>query len=113
MGTRSDAGNQENTRVGMTALDIGAQSGFYTLLLSKLVGSKGKVIAFEPLPANYRLLDENVGLNGVENVIVEHQAVADHTGEMIFSSPPTKRPSLRARFWKVTTRAPFRSIGLA
>lgn len=78
---------EENTRLGMTALDIGAQSGFYTLLLSKLVGSKGKVIAFEPLPANYRLLDENVGLNRLQNVIVVHQAVADHTGEISFQFP--------------------------
>ena len=37
---------------GMTVADIGAQSGFYTLLLSKRVGAKGQVIAFEPLPAN-------------------------------------------------------------
>jgi FkbM family methyltransferase len=57
------------------------------LLLSKLVGSNGKVIAFEPLPANYRLLDENVGLNRLQNVIVEHQAVADHTGEISFQFP--------------------------
>ena len=45
---------------GMIVVDIGAQSGFYTLLLSKRVGLNGKVIAFEPLPANYRLLDENL-----------------------------------------------------
>jgi len=36
-------------REGRRALDIGAHIGYYTLLLSKLVGNSGKVIAFEPL----------------------------------------------------------------
>jgi FkbM family methyltransferase len=72
---------------GMTALDIGAQSGFYSLLLSRLVGPRGKVVAFEPLPANYRLLDENLAINGIQNVVARHEAVADFPGEMQFSFP--------------------------
>jgi len=35
---------------GDTVYDIGAHFGFYTLLLSKLVGENGKVYAFEPNP---------------------------------------------------------------
>jgi FkbM family methyltransferase len=80
---------------GMTVADIGAQSGFYTLLLSKRVGLDGKVIAFEPLPANYRLLDENIRLNNIENVIIRHEAVGDHSGEVSFHFP-TEEPSLIA-----------------
>lgn len=34
-------------REGMTAIDIGAHQGFYTLLLSLKVGLEVKVIAFE------------------------------------------------------------------
>src|SRR5574341_2129532 len=34
---------------GMRAFDIGANAGFYTLALSRLVGDHGKVWAFEPL----------------------------------------------------------------
>lgn len=48
---------------GDTAIDIGAHIGFYTLLLSKLVGRDGKVIAFEPLPGNFKILEENIRLN--------------------------------------------------
>lgn len=70
---------------GMTAFDIGAYAGFFTLLLSKLVGPKGKVVAFEPLPANFRVLEENVKLNSIQNVIVEKQVVASSTGQ--FSLP--------------------------
>jgi len=41
---------------GTTVLDIGANVGFFSILLSRLVGPKGKVIAFEPLPRNTEML---------------------------------------------------------
>jgi FkbM family methyltransferase len=66
---------------GMTVLDIGAQSGFYTLFLSKLVGPEGTVVAFEPLPANFRLLEENIQLNRAGNVVLRREAVAAQSGE--------------------------------
>jgi len=71
----------ENVKPGMVALDIGAHSGFYTLMLSKLVGPGGKVIAFEPLPANFRTLEENMALNGITNVQLQQRAVGEHSGE--------------------------------
>jgi FkbM family methyltransferase len=80
---------------GMTVADIGAQSGFYSLLLSKRVGAQGQVIAFEPLPANYRLLEENLRLNKIENVIVCREAVADRNGTLNFQFP-SDEPSLIA-----------------
>lgn len=45
---------------GMTFIDIGAHYGFFTLLGSYLVGSKGKVLAFEPTPTTYQQLLRNV-----------------------------------------------------
>jgi len=72
---------------GMTVIDIGAHSGYFTLLLSKLVGPEGKVIAFEPLPANFRFLEENVSLNALQNVIARREAVAERSGEMKFEFP--------------------------
>lgn len=78
---------QRHVTPGMTVLDVGAQTGFYSLLLSKLVGPKGKVIAFEPLPANFRLLEENVRLNSLENVTLRNRAVAEVSGEMKFEFP--------------------------
>ncbi len=80
---------------GMTVADVGAQSGFYTLLLSKRVGAKGQVIAFEPLPANFRLLEENLRLNKIDNVLVRREAVADRTGVLNFQFP-SDEPSLIA-----------------
>lgn len=37
---------------GMTVFDVGANVGYYTLLLARGVGPKGRVIAFEPNPIN-------------------------------------------------------------
>ncbi|MGA7225245.1 MAG: FkbM family methyltransferase, partial [Candidatus Acidiferrales bacterium] len=57
------------------------------LLLSRLVGAAGRVFALEPLPANFRLLDENVRLNNLRNVVVSHEAVAQASGELTFPFP--------------------------
>ncbi len=65
---------------GHTAIDIGAHIGYYTLLMADAVGSGGKVIAFEPEPGNYAILQENVRNNGYCNVQLVQKAVADRTG---------------------------------
>jgi FkbM family methyltransferase len=62
---------------GSVVLDIGANIGYHTLLFAKLVGQSGKVFAFEPSPANLRLLEKNVSINGYSNVILEQKAVSN------------------------------------
>ncbi len=52
---------------GDRVLDAGANIGYFTLLAAARVGSSGRVYAFEPEPANYRLLTHNVALNGFED----------------------------------------------
>jgi FkbM family methyltransferase len=49
---------------GMRVLDIGANMGFYTLLLADLVGPDGHVTAFEAHPNLFDLLARNVEVNG-------------------------------------------------
>jgi FkbM family methyltransferase len=53
---------------GMTVLNVGANIGYYSLLCSKLVGERGKVIALEPHPDNFQLLRENIEQNQAWNV---------------------------------------------
>jgi FkbM family methyltransferase len=78
---------RENVLPGMTVMDIGAHAGFYALLFAKLVGPAGQVIAFEPLPANFRLLEENIALNGLRNVLVRHEAVGERSGKLNLEVP--------------------------
>jgi FkbM family methyltransferase len=68
-------------RPGMTVLDIGAHHDLYTLLAAKLVGRRGKVIAFEPSPREYLRLAKHVRVNRCKNVEMESCAVGNETGE--------------------------------
>jgi FkbM family methyltransferase len=72
---------QRFLRPGMTVLDLGAHHGLYTLLASKLVGRKGRVIAFEPSPKERKRLAKHIWLNGADNVRVEGYAVGAESGE--------------------------------
>lgn len=65
---------------GMTVFDVGANAGFYTLAFSRLVGSSGRVIAFEPLAENVANLRRHVLLNQLSNVTVIQAAVSDKPG---------------------------------
>lgn len=77
----------KNVSSGSVALDIGAHIGFYTLLLSKLVGSEGRVYSFEPLPENHRLLRENVELNHCQNVTLVQKAILSQSGVIRVTVP--------------------------
>jgi FkbM family methyltransferase len=66
---------------GMVVVDIGANIGYYTLIAARLVGNKGTVYAFEPEPSNYKLLCENIAINGYTNIVPIEQAVSDASGK--------------------------------
>lgn len=51
-------------RPGMTTVDVGANYGYYTLLMADLVGPSGAVYAVEPNPDVATLLRRSVLLNG-------------------------------------------------
>jgi FkbM family methyltransferase len=72
---------QRFLRPGMTVLDIGAHHGLYTLLASKLIGPRGKVVAFEPSPRERKALRLNVGMNRCKNVVIQGLALGDKAGE--------------------------------
>ena len=59
----------------MTVYDVGAQAGFYTLMVSRIVGDSGQVFAFEPSVREARYLIEHVRLNQLRNVRIVQAAV--------------------------------------
>ncbi len=74
---------------GSVVLDIGAHVGFYTLLASVLVGPRGRVVAFEPVPSNVSYLKEHLRLNAIRNVRVMEAAVSDCCGVTSFEEAPS------------------------
>ena len=54
----------QRLKPGMTAIDVGANFGYYTLLMGEAVGETGRVIAVEPNPDAASLLRESVNLSG-------------------------------------------------
>lgn len=68
-----------NVKEGDVVLDIGAHYGYFSLLLSHIVGDEGKVFSFEPTPSTYEILLKNV--NSRQNVIPVNKAVGSQNGE--------------------------------
>ena len=69
---------QQHIKKGDIVLDIGANIGFYTKILSDLVGDSGKVYAFEPDKTNFSHLMNNA--RHLKNVVFHNKAVNDKTG---------------------------------
>jgi FkbM family methyltransferase len=67
---------------GDIVVDIGANRGQYTILLSKLVGQKGKVYAFEPDPRSFLILKHRT--RKLKNVIIERRAVGNKKSKVKF-----------------------------
>ena len=63
-------------RAGMVAIDVGANFGYYTILLGALVGDTGRVYAIEPAPTAAAMLRRSVELNGLQNVATVIEAAA-------------------------------------
>jgi FkbM family methyltransferase len=77
-------------QTGATVLDIGANVGFYTLLLSRAVGRTGQVIAIEPDRRNVAWLRWHLRLNRISNVHIVVGAVSDRRGTVTFAPGATR-----------------------
>ena len=69
---------------GDICVDVGAYIGNYTLFMANLVGPKGNVYAFEPNKETILSLNNNIALNGYENIHLHDYAVGDFTGKNVF-----------------------------
>lgn len=73
---------------GAVVLDVGANIGTHTIFLSRCVGKKGRVLAFEPQTIAVRLLHMNLLLNDRQNVRVFHAACGATPGRVVMKEPP-------------------------
>lgn len=75
-------------RKGDTVIDIGANTGTFTLPLARLVGANGSVYAFEPIAKNFSELCEKVKSERLSSRIVLNQlALSDSAGYATFTIP--------------------------
>jgi FkbM family methyltransferase len=73
---------------GAVFVDVGANLGYFSVLAASIVGSAGRVFAFEPDPGNFALLQANSRLNHCESQLSAVQAglaAADGTGLLFLS----------------------------
>jgi FkbM family methyltransferase len=69
-----------HVKPGMSVVDIGANIGYFTMLLASLVEPSGLVVAVEPNPENIKLLEASRRVNGFGQVLVIQAAAGRHTG---------------------------------
>lgn len=70
---------------GELVFDLGAHQGFFALMLGRLVGDSGRVVAVEAEPHNVRVARRNVALNDADNIELVHAAVTSRPGPVSFA----------------------------
>jgi FkbM family methyltransferase len=96
---------------GMVTVDVGANIGYYTIRLSRLVGPQGQVHAFEPSKRYRDRLLDHVKRNDCKNVVISDYGLSDEESEdMLYADnisatmhwpnddkPPTFEETIRLR----------------
>ena len=76
-------------RTRKLVIDIGANIGYFTLIAAREIGTKGKVLCFEPEEENFSLLLQNIQINRLNNtVIAENKAISDKNGTTYLNIDP-------------------------
>lgn len=76
---------QRAIKPGSVVADVGANIGYFTLLMSRAVGPEGRVYAVEPSPEIRARLEDALTRNGIRNVIVVPYGISDRTERRSFS----------------------------
>lgn len=109
---------------GDVCYDIGANLGFFSLLLGRLAGPDGSVYAFEPVARNASNIERNARLNGLPNIEVlrialcatdghEELLLAHHVGGAVLKSagaPPDFAGSVTVETARLDTLVNIRRL---
>lgn len=95
--------------VGGVFVDLGANEGYFSVVASRIVGPRGRVLAIEPQSRLQPVLRRNFARNACTNATVVAAAVSDYRGEALLHltpgvnnsasslTRPTRYPLLRQR----------------
>ncbi len=72
---------------GFVCIDIGANVGYYAVLLSKLSGKSGHVYAVEPVPLFSRIFLKNAGKFALNNITLYQCALGSEEKEITLETP--------------------------
>jgi len=72
---------------GDSVIDVGANFGFYTVFLSNLVGTRGSVYSFEPIPLTFEILSHNIKRLSLVNVKAFNYALSEKDGSGVMVIP--------------------------
>jgi len=87
---------------GQTFINIGANIGYFTLIMARAVGMEGRGFAFEPDPANFDILKRNIERHGYKNITLEQCAVGDRNGTAdLYLNPRSNKGD--HRLWQSNT----------
>lgn len=81
---------QSHLSAGNLVVDVGANVGVHSLALASLVGSSGKVFAYEPSQKIIGRLRENLQLNHIDHVTIRMTALGEQDGEIPFNDASTE-----------------------
>jgi len=86
---------QQLVNPGDVVVDVGAGTGVHTVILARLAGENGAVLAFEPQRLSFQALCANVALNSLTNVYTRNVVVGLEGGRI---KVPTLDPTRRINF---------------
>jgi len=77
---------RKNLKRGDKAIDLGANIGYFSILMASIVGKNGTVFSFEPNPDVFKLLTDSILINGFKDRVKLHnKAVFNKTSKIRFT----------------------------
>jgi FkbM family methyltransferase len=73
-------------RPGARVFDLGAHQCVVAMILARLVGPTGAVVAVDPVPHNISVANQNRCLNNLENLFIRRAAISSANGKVRFTS---------------------------
>ena len=74
---------------GDSFIDLGANEGYFSILASKKIGSKGRVFCIEPQQRLWEVILKNINKNNCYNITLIPFAVSDRVAEISISLSPS------------------------